>query len=203
MVLFATGVADRELWYYFGMENSISQSNNEKGQNPKNIDNKQNPSNESLNEALSELSLEDAEMVREEFKILNKAIIPGLENKIGSFKLIEDMSEEIKQLAESGRMPAQLRDQYGTQEDLDKLLDELNESKKNAESLKENLLNKNTEAIKEYRKKRIEAFNEKFGHYSLTGKEYQDREDKTNRKIAEERRIKEIRDDLNNLMSPN
>ncbi|MCX6795843.1 MAG: hypothetical protein NT165_03930 [Candidatus Falkowbacteria bacterium] len=156
-----------------------------------------------LNNTLRELSEEDAKLVSEEFMILNGAEIPRLKSKISSFRLIDKASDEIKDLYKSDRMPAHMRDSFGGQEQLDKLVDDLSLKLRYSEELKKFLLKKDVESIKSFRERRVKEMDEEFGAYSLTGKEYQRKEDSYNRKLEEENELKKIRDDINWLPNLN
>lgn len=156
-----------------------------------------------LNNTLRELSKEDAKLVSEEFMILNGAEIPQLKSEISSFRLIDKASDEIKNLYKSDRMPAHMRDSFGGQEQLDKLVDNLSAKLRDSEELKKFLLKKDIESIKSYRERRIKEMDKKFGTYSLTGKEYQREEDSYNRKLEEENELKRIRDDISRLPNLN
>jgi len=149
-----------------------------------------------LNKALLEFSKEDKEIVLEEFKVLTRAIIPNLKDKIGNLKLLDEQSDEIKELFKQGKMPVHMKDNYGNQESLDSLLDTLSSSTKDLEDLKKYVLAKNIEAIKSLRDKRIEEYNKAKGVYSLSGEEVKKREDQFNKKLEEEREMQRLKDDI-------
>ncbi len=96
-------------------------------------------------------------------------------------------------------MPLQMRENFGDQEALDTLLDKLNSKTKDLEDLKKYVLTKNIEAIKSLRDKRMEEYRKEKGVYSLSGEEVKMREDRFNKKLEEEAKIKRIQDDLDRL----
>lgn len=163
------------------------------------------PENENsvLNNALRGLSEADAKLFSEEFMILNKSVIPQLKSKISSFRLIDQASDEIKDLFNSGRMPAHQKDSFGSQAALDILIDTLSEKLQDLEKLKNFLLNKDIESIKSYREGRIAEMEKKFGAYSLTGKEYHRKEDHYNRQLEKENELERIREEINRLQNLN
>jgi phosphoenolpyruvate carboxylase len=137
-----------------------------------------------LNNILKELSEEDALLVVEEFKILQRADIANLKTKISNA---------------SGKD----LEKPGGEDKLDKLLEELSDKQKALENLKKYLLNKDINSIKAYRDERIRGYLNEKGSYSLTGEEYHKNEDDFNRKLEEENEKNKIRDEINRLSKLN
>ena len=175
------------------------------GKNKLENDEKQIPENENaaFKNSFLELNDEDAKLFSEEFMILNRSVIPQLKSKISSFRLIDQASEEMKSLSKSDRIPSHMKDSFGTQEDLDKLIDTLSEKLQDLEKLKTLLLNKDIESIKSYREGRIKEMEKKFGAYSLTGEEYHRKEDRYNRELDKENELRRIMDEINRLPNLN
>lgn len=167
-----------------------------------NNNNKESSSNEDFNNALKEFNLDDQKIISEEFKVL-KSSIYGLENKIGGFRLIDDASDEMKEFFKSrGGVPANMENNYGDQDKLDSMLDELNYKKKDLENIKSSILNKDIDSILSNREKRIAFDNKKYGGYSISGEEYHKRENDFNLKLQEERdeeQIKKLKNDIRNM----
>ncbi len=180
-----------------------SDPNNNKQEGNQNQQPEHDSETDLLHKAVSELSPEDAEIVLEEFKVLARAEIPNLKAKIATFKIIEEQSEELQEKYAKNQLPEMMRKMYGTEEDRNHLLDELSTKIKQLESLKQNILNKDIEAIKTSREKRFEEYRNLPGNYSLSGKEYHENEDRFNKQLEEERRIEALRKEIDRLSKLN
>lgn len=171
----------------------------------KHSNNKESNLNENFNNALREFSFDDQKVISEEIKLL-QASIYGLKNKIRSFRLIDDSSDEMKEFFKSrGGVPNNMDGIYGDQAKLDSMLDELNYREKDFKNIQDGVLSKDMNSIISSRENRIAFDDKKYGAYSISGKEYHREENRFNEKIKEERekkdqeQIDKLRNDIRNM----
>lgn len=155
-----------------------------------------------FNSIFKELSPEDQKIVSEEVKVL-RASIMGLKNQISGFRLIDDVSDEMKEFFKSrGGVPYSMKGIYGEQSELDAMLDELNSNNKDLENIKTSLFRKDMESILSNIEKRKKFDDKKYGAYSISGEEYHKSENDFNRQLQKEREeeaIKKLRDGIRDM----